>query len=188
MRWLCGVAALGTLAGCVGRPAPDLAGPAPAVAPAVTPSAIAPTPINARLSAAATLWHLRTGLNVAALACPDAGVVPAYNALLAQRAEELARAEATYRSQYEAAGGDWRDRYDDDQTRLYNFWSQARGRSGLCAAAQNSLTVLAGTPDAALPEVAGTALRRLDQAFAPPWIAVDPRVLTGPGRVEIAAR
>jgi hypothetical protein len=157
-------------------------------APVVLPQAVAPTPINARLSAAATLWHLRTGLNVAALACADTEVVPAYNALLAQRAEALARAEAAYRSEYAAAGGEWRDRYDDDQTRLYNFWSQARGRSGLCAGARDSLTSLAGVEDAALPEVAEVALRRLDQAFAPPWLAVDPQVLTGPGRVALAAR
>lgn len=184
MRWFCCVAALGALAGCVGRAGPDIA----IVAQTVSPEMIAPTPINARLSPAATLWHLRTGLNMAALACPEAEVAPAYNALLAAQAEALARAEAAYRSEYEAAGGEWRARYDDDQTRLYNFWSLARGRAGLCAAAQDSLTALAGAKDAILPEVAEAALRRLDQAFAPPRLVVDPRVLTGPGRATLTAR
>lgn len=184
MRWLCCMALAGSLAGCVGRAVPD-----PVVAiPIVSPAPVAPTPTNAGLSPAATLWHLRTGLNVAALACPAPELVAEYNALLSARADVLGRAEAAYRAEYAAAGGDWRDRYDDDQTRLYNFWSQGHGRAALCAAAQDGLRALAGADAATLPEVAGAALARLDQAFAPPWLTVDQQVLDGPGRVMVAAR
>lgn len=172
------------LAACAGHPERVTIVPPPSGPPA-------PTPINAGLSPAAALWHLRTGLNVAALACrgPDeAALTASYNALLASRAAPLAEAQARYAAEYEAEGGDWRERYDDDQTRLYNFWGQPRGRERLCNVAPNALTALAGADAAALPEVATVQLARLDRAFAPPRIEVDARVFTGPTKVMVALR
>ena len=193
MRYAVAIIAL-LLAGCAGRPVAVAVEPAPVPVPvAVAPPPPAPTPINAGLSAAATLWHLRAGLNVAALACrgPDeAATVARYNALIARHAAELKAAEAAYAAEYQArfgaSGGDWRDRYDDDQTRLYNFFGQARGRAAFCAAAGEALAALDTAPDAALPDAA-TTLASLDHPFAPPWIAVDARVLGGPA-VQMAAR
>lgn len=180
------------LAGCAGRPEPVALTPVPVTAPAppVVAAPPTPTPINARLSEAATLWHLRAGLNVAALACrgPDKAVLVArYNALLSQHAAELKAAEAAYAAEYQAAGGDWRDRYDDAMTRLYNFFGQARGRDAFCAAASTALTELTATPEAPLPMHAGARLATLDQPFAPPWLAVDPKVF-GTATVQVAAR
>lgn len=182
------VAAL--LAGCASRPAPVALAPAPAIAPVVVAEAPpAPTPINAGLSAAATLWHLRAGLNVAALACrgPDeATVIARYNALLAHHGAELKAAEAAYAAEYQAGGGDWRDRYDDQMTRLYNFFGQARGREGFCQAAGATLAELDAVPDQPLP-AAAERLASLDRPFAPPRLTVDPQVFGGPA-VQVAAR
>lgn len=158
-----------------------------AVAPPPPAPPPAPTPINAGLSPAAALWHLRAGLNVAALACPDPVMAAGYNRFLSGHAGALAAADAGYQAEYAMGGGDWRDRYDDDQTRLYNFWGDARGRSGLCAAAGEALGAVAAA-DAALPAVVAAELARLDRAFAPPRLEVDARVLTGPGRVMVALR
>lgn len=178
------------LAGCAGAPKRvTLIPPSVQVAPAPTPPP-APTPINAGLSPAATLWHLRAGLNVAALACrgPDeAAVIAGYNALLADHAATLKAAEAAYAAEYQAAGGDWRDRYDDAMTRLYNFFGQARGRDAFCRAAATTLTDLPAMTDAELPAAAATRLATLDQPFAPPWLAVDPRVFGGTP-MQVASR
>jgi hypothetical protein len=175
------------LAGCVGRPTPLAVAPAPPpVAAVATPPA--PTPINAGLSPAATLWHLRAGLNVAALACrgpEEAALVARYNALLARHAEALKAAEASYAAERAGAGGAWRDRYDDDMTRLYNFFGQARGRAAFCSAADAALTALETAAEPAA--VAPAQLATLDQPFAPPFLRVDPRVF-GVAPVQVAAR
>lgn len=181
---------LALLAGCVGRSATL----APALASSravIVPAPVAPTPINAGLSTAAALWHLRAGLNVAALACrgpEEAALIAGYNALLASHAAALAKAEAEYHSQYQAGGSDWRDRYDDDQTRLYNFWGQARGRAALCRAAGETLTALKATDDAALATAAPARLAALDQTLAPPRVEVDARIFAGPTMVKVASR
>lgn len=168
------------LGACVGRPQPLALAPAPVVAP-VAEAPPAPTPINAGLSPAATLWHLRAGLNVAALACRTQDLAPGYNALLAREAASLRAAEAAYAAEFQAQGGAWRQRYDDEMTRLYNFWGGAQGRDGLCA------TAAAALADPAVATDAGAQLAALDRAFAPPRLEVDPAVFGGPP-VQVAVR
>ncbi len=148
--------ALVLLSGCAGKPVAVAL--APATAPAATPAVVA-MPAGARagmaipalmadgryatpnrdLSPAATLWHLRAALNVAALACrgaQQAPIVAGYNAMLARDRAPLAAAEQRYAAEYRATGAvDWRDRYDDALTRLYNFFAQSEARDGFCAAA-----------------------------------------------------
>lgn len=190
MGWRWGVLAAGlVLTACAARPTPvRIAAPPPPAANLVPP---APTPINAGLSPAATLWHLRTALNVAALACrraDEAALVARYNALLAAHAPALRAAEAAYRGEYQAQGAAGRVRYDADQTRLYNFWGQARGRAGLCAAAGEALTMLQGADDVGLTALAGERLAALDRAFAPPRLEVDARVFVAPAATLLASR
>lgn len=168
------------LAACAGRPVPVALVPAPLPAPAAEASP-APTPINAGLSPAATLWHLRAGLNVAALACRTQDLAPGYNALLAREAASLRAAEAAYAAEFQAQGGAWRQRYDDAMTRLYNFWGGAQGRDGLCA------TAAAVLADPTVTDDAPARLAALDHAFAPPRLQVDPAVFGGPA-VQVAAR
>ena len=190
MRIVAIAAVAALLSGCAGKPvAIAVAPPVPVVA-APAPVEPAATPINAGLSPAATLWHLRAGLNVAALACrgPDEAVLVArYNALLAREAAALKAAEATYAAEYQASGGEWRDRYDDAMTRLYNFFGQARGRDAFCRAASTALADLETVPAEAMPEQVAARLATLDHPFAPPWIAIDPRVFGGPP-VRVASR
>ena len=183
------------LAGCAHRPIPPRVAVAPPPIAAVVPPPVAPTPINAGLTPAATLWHLRAGLNVAALACrgsDEAVIAAGYNALLAGRAATLKAAEAAYAAQFaaqkQAGGGDWRHPYDDAMTRLYNFWGQARGRAEFCRTAVETLRQVEGVPDAALPEFAAARLTLLDRPFAPPRLAVDARVFSGPATTMVAAR
>lgn len=189
MRQIAVITIAALLAACAGRPVPIAVAPAPVPVPAVvaeTPPA--PTPINAGLSEAATLWHLRAGLNVAALACrgpEEATTVARYNAMLARHAALLKAAEATYAAEYQATGGEWRDRYNDQMTRLYNHWGQARGREAFCDTARVTLAELETAVDPAA--VADARLATLDRPFDPPFLRVDARIF-GDEPVQLAAR
>ena len=63
------------------------------------------------------------------------------------------------------AGGDWRDAYENQQTRLYNFYSQSSIRAAFCAAARVEIAKVNSVTDADLPGFARAALVRLDQPF-----------------------
>ena len=180
MRMVASLIVLAGLAGCASHVRSVALVPVPT--PAVVVEAVpAPTPINAGLSPAATLWHLRAGLNVAALACRGTDLTSGYNAMLARDGERLHASEAALAAEFQAQGGAWRKHYDDEMTRLYNFFGQARGRAGLCAAAAAALA------DPTVADDATAQLAALDRGFAPPWIAVDPAVLGGPP-VQVASR
>ena len=188
-------AGMAVLAGCSAQPtAPSLviAPPTPAPVPVMvaqmpkgaSPTTIVPTPFadgsyptpNRVLTQAATVWHLRVGLNVAALACrgpQEATIVAGYNALLTTHKAALVAAEAAYAAEYRKAGGDWRDRYDDAMTRLYNFFSQSPARDQFCATAGAVLTEAQTVPAADLTGFAQTRLVRLDRPFTDFYRAVD---------------
>lgn len=131
---------------------------------------------NRALSEAATIWHLRTALNVAALACRDADdaqTTAAYNALLTARKPQLAAAETALSAEFRARGGDWRDSYDDAMTRLYNYWSQDFARTGFCAAAKQALAEAPAVPAAEFATFATTRLAALDRPFTDFFRAYD---------------
>lgn len=117
--------------------------------PALLADGTYPTPSRG-LSAAGTLWHLRAALNVAALACRDAGEparVAAYNAVLARHKAPLAVAESRLSVEFRTAEpADWRDRYDNAMTRLYNFYGQVPARPAFCRAADAVLADAATVP------------------------------------------
>ncbi|TCP35890.1 hypothetical protein [Sphingomonas sp. BK235] len=134
-----------------------------------------PTP-NRALSAAGAIWHLRSALNVAALACrgaQEASIIARYNALLAARKAELASAQATLQSEYRAGGGDWQDRFDDQMTRLYNFFAQDLARDAFCAGAADTLDTIATVPAATLPAFAAERLAALERPFTDFFAAYD---------------
>jgi len=123
---------------------------------------------NRALSDAATIWHLRTALNVAALACRDADepqTTAAYNAMLTAKKPQLAAAETALSAEFRARGGDWRDSYDDAMTRLYNYWSQDFARAGFCAAAKQVLAEAPAVPATEFAQFATTRLAALDRPF-----------------------
>ena len=108
------------------------------------------------LSQAATVWQLRSGLNVAALACRGAGeaaIVAGYNRLLADHRAELASVYRTVAREYGSESA-----FDAAMTRTYNTYAQPAAQAALCANAED---VLAAIGDRPLGEVADTALARL---------------------------
>lgn len=158
------------LAACAHQRVATLAAPP---APPVTVAAAAlpaagPSPINAGLSAAATVWHLRAALNVAALACRGPGeaeTATRYNAMLGTQKVALAAAQARLSDEYRAGGGDWQARYDEAMTRLYNFFADIRSQSRFCAAAAGVLADVQTLPPGALPAFAAAQLPMLDAAI-----------------------
>jgi hypothetical protein len=181
------------LAACVARPVPVAVAPPPpapapkpvaALPPGATPGMRVPSALpdgsypspNRGLSPEAALWHLRAGLNVAALACRganEAATVARYNALLKARGAALEQTRKAYEAQYRAAGGDWLDRWDDAMTRLYNHFSQTPARPGFCATADALLVEIETVPDAALPAFAAQRLPELDRPFTDFYRAYD---------------
>jgi len=131
---------------------------------------------NFDMSDAAAVWHLRGALNVAALGCDRAGggIADGYNAWLKDHRAALDRAQAGYLRDWELSGwGDWRDAYENQQTRLYNFYSQSPIRTAFCAAARVEVAKVGAVADADLPAFARAALKRLDQPFIDFYTQVD---------------
>lgn len=185
---------LALLAGCAVRPKRVAVAPPPPVAtptpaplamprgayvgmqiPALMADGRYATP-NRNLSADGTVWHLRAALNVAALACrgPDeAAIIAGYNALLARQKDGLGTAQARLTAEYKAGGGDWQDRYDDEMTRLYNFFSQSQAREAFCNAAAATLADGATIAPADLPAFAAGRLAVLEKPFTDFYAAYD---------------
>ncbi|QNE32047.1 hypothetical protein F1C10_08900 [Sphingomonas sp. NBWT7] len=163
------IAALVVMTGCAAKPKEIAAVPLPP--PPAVPVYVTPpiSPINRGLSEAATVWHVRSALNVAALACRGAGeaeIVRRYNAMLATHKTTLAGAQTTLSAEYKAGGGDWQDRYDDAMTRLYNFFSQAQARDAFCTAAAATLAESERLTPGELQRFAAVVLPTLDAPFA----------------------
>jgi hypothetical protein len=79
----------------------------------------------------ASLWHLRAGLNVAALTCRGRGRVPVqsvYGQLLVRHRTLLA---AAYSAEKRRQGA----QFDRSETRLYNRWSNQHHPEQFCRAA-----------------------------------------------------
>lgn len=159
------------IAGCSSQPkqvaiTPPPAAPAP---PAVVYAPPPVSPINRGLSPAATVWHVRAALNVAALACrgaQEAGIIQRYNAMLATHRSTLSAAETALSDEYKAGGGNWQDRYDDAMTRLYNFFSQAQAREAFCTASVATLAETETLAPGELNAFAAAVLPTLDAPFA----------------------
>ena len=131
---------------------------------------------NIDMTPAAAVWHLRGALNVAALACGQAGggTVDPYNAWLGAHRAVLDANVKQYVKEWQTTGwSDWRAAYDNAQTRLYNFYSQPALRTTFCGVARQELTAIAAVPDAQLPTFARESLARLDQPFIDFFTAFD---------------
>lgn len=162
--------AIAVVTGCASRPK-EVAVAVPPPEPAPVPVYVTPpiSPINRGLSPAATVWHMRVALNVAALACrgaQEATIVQRYNAMLATHKTTLASAETALEGQYRAGGGGWQDRYDDAMTKLYNFFSQAQARDAFCTQAAATLAETERLTPGELQSFAAAVLPTLDAPFA----------------------
>lgn len=155
-------------------PMPTGASPGMAI-PAMLADGSYPTP-NRDLPPAAATWHLRAALNVAALACrgPVGDAIAArYNATIRAHAPVLAHAETQFASEFRMTGGDWRNRYDSEMTKLYNFFALAPVRADFCATADRVLGEMAGVAPAALPAFAQAHMAAIDRPFTDFYRAYD---------------
>jgi hypothetical protein len=136
-------------------------------------------PASPALSADEVAWHVRAGLNVAALACRDADaatMVAQYNMMLVAEGAPLAAARAGVESGYRARfGAAWQARDDDDMTRLYNHFAAPDAHDAFCAAARELLRDSETIAPGEFYAFARYALPQLEQAFAPaPSVAQRP--------------
>lgn len=111
----------GLAAGCSHQPQPRLASSSRPLPAAKVASGIPAQP-------AAAVWHLRAGLNVAALSCKGRGRVPVrgpYGQVLSRHRALLA---AAYNAEQRRQGGN----FDRSETRLYNRFSNQRYPEQFC--------------------------------------------------------
>ncbi|MDO7840816.1 hypothetical protein [Sphingomonas immobilis] len=135
--------------------------------PKKRPDGTYPNP-NLNMTDQAAVWHLRNALNVAALGCDKVGggIAAPYNAWLAAHGPALEAYYKRYLAEWEITGwGDWQAAYDNNQTRIYNFYSQTTMREAFCTAARAEVSNVAVVADADLPVFARAALARLDKPF-----------------------
>ena len=124
----------------------------------------------------AAVWHLRNALNVAALGCEQAGggVTKPYNAWIVTHAAALDRYYRAYIREWQETGwGDWERVYDDNQTRIYNFYAQPAMRTTFCAVARKEIVAVSQVADDDLPAFARAALLRIDRPFVEFYAAYD---------------
>lgn len=173
------------LAGCSSK---QHVAPLASAAPPATPIASAPagygnlvvparladgsyaTP-NRSVSAAGAVWHLRAGLNVAALSCrgaEEAALIASYNALIQRHRTAFDQAYRALASEYGSVAA-----FDQAMTALYNYYALPPARLGLCAAAQAVLTDAAAVPAGELVSFAPTALARIDRPYTQIFAAQD---------------
>jgi hypothetical protein len=144
-----------------GRPFPP---PAP---PVVAPIRAGSTPvasINRGLSPLEALWHVRAGLNVATLSCRGAGstISSGYNRMLKLHQASFAAAHSEEQARFRNSGPGWQSRFDQHQTRLYNFFAMPRGQQAFCRTAARTLVRLNDATAAALPRLAQSALAEME--------------------------
>jgi hypothetical protein len=174
---LLAAAATFALAACTSTPAPP-----PPSRPA-PPQAL--SPIHQNLEAHETLWHVRAGLNVAALSCAQKvgpGIVTDYNAFLKAKQALLAEAYEQLSADYRARGGNWQRALDADMTKLYNHFASPTAQAAFCnAAAIEVKRAVAAAPEGDWAAV----LQRLDTPFtASPQYAAR----TAPAAAPMGAR
>lgn len=160
-----GIALLAALAACSGPakqqvnggyslpPRSTAARPAPTPAPAPAPARQA-----ASVEAGEAVWHLRAGLNVAALSCRGQGRTPVaahYSRLLSRHKALLAQAYAGEQRRY----GKGLDRH---QTQLYNRFSNQRNPTKFCSSAAGVAKRAAAMDSPALAANARSLLGEID--------------------------
>ncbi|MBM3929238.1 MAG: hypothetical protein FJ335_12405 [Sphingomonadales bacterium] len=115
---------------------------------------------NRALGEAATVWHLRAALNVAALRCNDQALVDAYNGFVRANAKILAKA---HDGAMRDAGG--QAAFDARMTKLYNYFALPPVQDAFCAAAGTILQEAVATPAGELQRLATLGLPVLDAPF-----------------------
>lgn len=115
-------------------------------------------PIASAAAASEHLWHLRAGLNVAALSCRGGdrdAVAPAYSRLLSRHKGLLASAYAVEQSKRGAG-------MDRHLTQLYNRFAMQRSPGEFCSRAADVAREASQMDSPALARSAQTLLARID--------------------------
>lgn len=125
-----------------------------------------PPPALAAAGSAEQVWHLRSALNVAALACSrnsNMDIGPRYNAMLKQHQTLLTQAyldeEARYRAKH---GRNWRTIQDREATSLYNRYANHPDPRRYCAEAASISKDAARVNSVDFARFAAAALPRLE--------------------------
>jgi len=126
--------------------------------------------IHQGLSPDQTLWHLRSGLNVAALGCQTRSgpeIVKDYNRFLTLHRASLLKAHsvtlARYREEHGKAGQQLLDKH---MTRLYNHFAWPPAQARFCPIAAQIVKDALAVPAGGLEAYAMVALPRIDQPVA----------------------
>jgi hypothetical protein len=158
-------------------PTPPFSASATFVVPALRADGLRQT-INRDIGPLQTLWHVRSALNVAALACsgPAYGrIADDYNAFIGNNAKELSNANnAVLRKYQREHGSGYRSVYDRHLTELYNYFSFSPLRRPFCDVALQVGQTAALTRGAAnLNAMAATALLELEKPFNDFYLAYE---------------
>ncbi|MES2336966.1 MAG: hypothetical protein V4537_02580 [Pseudomonadota bacterium] len=167
------------LAGCAHRAAPVAVVPPPqpvaaAPVPRPTPPGGASTSFtppalladgtydtpNRALTPAATAWHLRAALNVAALRCNDEALIANYNGFVRTHGKALTAAHD--RAMTEAGS---QAAFDGAMTRLYNYFALPPVQASFCTAAATIADEAARTPASEFGRFVTLGLPVLDGPF-----------------------
>ncbi|WP_310497598.1 hypothetical protein [Sandarakinorhabdus sp.] len=131
------------------------------------PIAVGPVGPSDSVAGPQQVWHLRSALNVAALACRERQLTDHYNRLLKHHQDLFAQAyaaeQARYRHQY---GNSWQTVQDREMTRLYNLFANQPSRGRFCQAAGSITARALDTPAADMPLLAARSLPALEGAGA----------------------
>jgi|FEC22Drversion2_1045045.scaffolds.fasta_scaffold00019_54 hypothetical protein len=151
------------IAGCATRPPPA---PEPGARPSPPPALL--SPIHRDLSDLEMVWHVRAGLNVAALSCSSrvgSGVIADYNGFLRGKQALLTAAYEAKADRFRAQGGNWQRALDTHMTQLYNHFAETADQSTYCVVAATELKRAAALDSDAFLADAGNSLARLDRPF-----------------------
>jgi len=106
------------------------------------------------------VWHVRSALNVAALACDDRTIVANYNALLKRQTSVFAAAHKAESRRLGSASA-----MDTHMTRLYNYFAQPPVQREFCATARQIAAEAQSMSASKFQSFATIAIERLDRPF-----------------------
>jgi len=154
------------LAACTAKAPPPMAAVAPP--PAEQPARL--SAIHDGLIPPQAVWHLRSGLNVAALGCQTRSgpaIAHDYNRFQAIHRESLLKAHAETLARFRADNGDdGQKRFDQHMTRLYNHFAWPPAQARLCPIAAEVLKAALLVPAGGLEAYAAVSLPQIDQPVA----------------------
>ena len=119
--------------------------------------------------AAALLWNLRAGLNVAALQChamKTIDAVPNYNAMLDNHGPQLRAAYERLQGYFKRTAGSIKA-FDDYNTKTYNSFSTLFGQNGFCQTAGSIGRDVLFAPRGALHQVAQARMSEFRNSLKP---------------------